>query len=111
MATLQNPQVLKEIGGRGCENCIFWSEYGQMNLTLNNFVGRWGRCHNTEQLKDINRRKLVSQLTSQERVNTDLNRLTLDTMILSTTPTFSCPNMRIPLDDEKSNGNQAPQSD
>jgi hypothetical protein len=96
MATLQDPQLIKEVGGKGCEECIFWAEYGERSLTLNKFVGRWGRCSNKVQLDDINKRKLTSQLTSIERINTDVNRLALDAIILSTTPTFSCDNMRIP---------------
>lgn len=110
MATLENPQLLKEIGGRGCENCIFWSEYGPMTLTLNKFVGKWGRCSHKGQLDDINKRKLTSKLTSPERVNTDINRLALDTIILSTTPTFSCSNMRI-AKDEDGKGDKTPHPD
>jgi hypothetical protein len=101
MTTLEKVESSVVIGGRGCENCIFWTEYSEIGKTLNKFVGRWGRCSESSQIKDINSRQLVHKLTSQERVNTDVNRLSIETTILSTTPTFSCKFMRIPLNDTK----------
>jgi hypothetical protein len=105
MATLEDAQAVTSIGGLGCEGCIYWTEYSSMGLSLNGFVGRWGRCVSKKQIDDINRRQLIKRLTSTERVNTNINRLNVSTVILSTTPTFNCTNMKIPVDAEDKKGN------
>lgn len=102
---LEQLETKTDIGGRGCENCLHWKEYGSMTLELYGFVGKWGRCYNEKTAEELNRKYLTQRTTPKDRTQTHINRLSLESMIISTTPTYSCPNMRIPLDKKEDSGN------
>lgn len=84
------------VGGLGCESCMYWQEYGPMTLELYSLVGRWGRCGNVKAAHDINNKYLRQTTSTVDRTKTHITRLGIDTQILSTCPTYSCSNMRIP---------------
>jgi hypothetical protein len=84
------------VGGLGCESCMYWQEYGPMTLELYSLVGRWGRCSNLKATHDINNKYLRQTTSTNDRIMTNINRLGIDTQILSTCPTYSCSSMRIP---------------
>ena len=107
MAVLDETKTEKKTGKLGCDICMHWTEYGQQSLELHGFVGRWGRCVSVDQVKEMDRKSLLNQVTLVERLNTNLNRLSIEAKVLSTTPTFTCPHVKIPHEskDKKSTDN------
>lgn len=92
-----------EVGKLGCEHCMYWKEYGAINLELYGFVGRWGRCINEETAKELNTKTLSNNTTTKDRTQTHINRLGINMQILSTCPTYSCSRMKIPVDKKTNN--------
>jgi hypothetical protein len=101
MSVLEEIAVQKQTGKIGCDSCIFWQEYGPMNIALYGLVGKWGRCSSVQQVKDINNKYIIKKLWMVDRLNTNLTRLSVDTIVLATTPTYTCPHVKIP--DERQN--------
>lgn len=110
MAVLDEIQTEKKTGKIGCDSCMYWSEYGEQNLELYGFVGRWGRCSSVEQVKAMDRKSLLNQVTLVERLNTNLNRLSIESKILSTTPKFTCPHVKIPYEQQDKKSTNDPPS-
>lgn len=86
---------LTAVGGRGCENCMYWNPYGPLNLSLYSLVGKWGRCNNPDAVDALNKKFLTQQTSSEDRVNVVITRLTPGLTVASTTPTYSCNKMRL----------------
>ena len=95
---LESVATPTQIGKLGCQHCIFWKEYGAINLELNGLVGKWGRCNNDKTTAELNKKSLERNTSVDDRTKTVLNRLSIDMIVLSTCPTYLCPNMRIPKD-------------
>lgn len=96
MSVLEEVKTDKQTGKIGCDACIFWQEYGPMNIALYGLVGKWGRCSSVKQIKEINHKYLIRQLGMVDRLNTNLTRLSVDTIVLATTPKYTCPHVKIP---------------
>jgi hypothetical protein len=98
MAVLELTRPDKTTGGIGCDCCIYWQEYGEMNKELYGLEGKWGRCSSQQEIDHINRTSLLNKITLQERLNTKLKRLSIQSIVLSTTNTFTCRFVKIPDD-------------
>lgn len=94
----ETPDKLVHIGGNGCKLCRFWSPYTEYKSSWLGLVGaNWGRCLNNENITLAMREARGEvppeeglRTDSKDRANVDIEPLSEDTVIVSTTENYSC---------------------
>lgn len=79
------------IGGVGCKMCRFWERYGEQQVALYSLPDtNWGRCLNNLNVDECRRNEQAFTDTSKDRLNVDIERLSDDMVVMSTTENYSC---------------------
>lgn len=96
---LETPTKNLHIGGFGCKMCRFWKRYEELQVRMlrlpqNGELITWGRCFNNENIVACLADDEAFRDNSKNRSNVDVERLSEDTVIMSTTENYGCKKFR-----------------